>query len=50
MPKQDTTEESLDQLEEQLKGLVKKKKASSKLVSDFERVKKSKSANNGIEK
>ena len=43
-------EESLEELEEKLQGLVEKKKASSQLVKDFERVKKSKSANKGVEK
>lgn len=43
-------EESLEELEGKLQGLVEKKKASSQLVRDFERVKKSKSANKGVEK
>ena len=43
-------EESLEELEGKLQGLVEKKKASSQLVSDFERVKKLKSANKGVEK
>ena len=43
-------EESLEELEGKLQGLVEKKKASSQLIKDFERVKKSKSANKGVEK
>lgn len=43
-------EESLEELEGKLQGLVEKKKASSQLVRDFERVKKSKSDNKGVEK
>lgn len=43
-------EEDLEELEGKLQGLVEKKKASSQLVKDFERVKKSKSANKGVEK
>lgn len=43
-------EESLEELEGKLQGLVEKKKASSQLVRDFESVKKSKSANKGVEK
>lgn len=50
LAQEDRTEESLEELETRLQGLVQKKKASSKLVKDFERVKKSKSANKGVEK
>ena len=50
LAQEDRTEESLEELETRLQGLVQKKKASSQLVEDFEKVKKSKSANKGVEK
>ena len=47
---QDDNEESLDELEDKLQGLVEKKKASSQLVKDFEYLKSQKDAKKGIEK
>lgn len=47
---QDDNGESLKELEDELQGLVAKKKASSQLVKDFENLKRQRNAKKGIEK
>lgn len=50
LSQEDTTEDSLEKLERRLQALVKKKKQTSQLVEDYEKVQQKASQDKGVEK